>query len=148
MPSLIKWIDIGIDASVHDGESAIPAAAGARFEAASLSEQLGYAPGEAADEDVLAMAQWLIERVNEQLQWEDEPWFEVRAKGLSVSALMGPGTVDEASWNSVLDRFVAVCALYGNHGARSEIGQRVERAMLSWFPSSDPRQVRLRAARH
>lgn len=146
MARSIKWIDVGIDADVHDGEMSRPAAAAARFDAESLATQLGYDPKKIQDEDALAMAQMLAERVNCAVSWADEPWVVTRLRADSARSITGPGTIDEDSWNYLVSQFEEICQLYGNVEARSGIGQAVERAMVGWFtsnaPATRPRQTR------
>jgi hypothetical protein len=139
MSEKIKWIEICVDADVDDGtgSGARPAAAACRFKFEDISEQMGYAKGEAQKEDALAMALLMVERVGAELEWADEPWTSVSAKGGCAIAAVGPGTVDAASWSVLLSKFEAVCRLYGSDGARSEIGEPIEKARLSWFGGRD-----------
>lgn len=146
MARSIKWIDVGVDADVHDGEMTRPAAAAARFEVSGLAREMGYEPSEVEDEDALAMGRKILERLNDSVRWADEPWIVVRRYGDCVRALTGPGTVDLASWEEVVEAFAQTCARHGHHGARAEVGMGIESAMTGWFSSTPPPEPRRRGA--
>lgn len=145
----IEWIDIELDADVgvEEAERLAPAAAAARFRLDDLASHLGYKPGAAGDDDALGLAQMLIERVGENLKWEEAPWVLSRIEGSTARGIMGPGAVSGESWDALVERFTEVCELYGNHSARSVVGQTIEQARVDWFPPPDAKPRRSARAR-
>lgn len=145
MTCLIKWIDVGIDAEVHDGDTPRLGAAAVRFDAKKLATEMGYDLDLFKVEDALAIAQLIAERVNCLVSWADEPWVVTRLSGDSALAITGPGTIDMDAWNYLVSQFEEVCQLYGNKSVRSEIGQTVESAMVDWFHAENNPPVKARS---
>jgi len=130
------WIDVGVDADVHDGSRAIPSAACARFSARALAKELGW-KDEAVDEAAgLAMGKSVAEAIRNSLSWADEPWVDARMESGVALCVMGPGVVDEASWRALCFKVVKIGARFGHEGFRSEIGLDLKTARGRWFGAS------------
>lgn len=143
----LKFVEVGVDAEVFDGERSLPGAAAARFELADLADRMGYAPSEIKSEDVLAMGSLILGRLAESLTWADEPWRECKIKGSSVVAVMGPGTVDALSWAVLMEQFKQISDLYGHKGRHMALGETWERARSRWFPDAASSQSMAKATR-
>ena len=128
----IIWIDLGVDADLYDGHDVVPVAAGARFKVSELSLFLGYVLP-LSEQEIHQIAGELLREVSQGFIWGEEPWSMVKTKGVCVIATMGPGTIDQRSWDIVSDRFKWVCEQHKNPGARCEIGEELDVAKLSWF---------------
>lgn len=109
----VRWVEVSLDADVDDGEGGLPAKATARFSLDALACHMGYPAGEADDADALVIAEALIEHINSELEWDEEPWTECRVKGSVAAATLGPGVLDSESWRALVERFADTCALYG-----------------------------------
>lgn len=131
----VEWVDIELDADVgsEEGDRLAPAAAGARFRLEELAAHLGYKPGVAGDDDALGLAQMLVERVAESLDWAEAPWTLSRIDGSSARGIMGPGAIAPESWAALVESFQNVCEFYGNHSMRSVVGTTIEQARQNWF---------------
>lgn len=133
--SKVEWVDIELDADVgsEEGDRLAPAAAGARFRLDDLAAQLGYKPGAAGDDDALGLAQMLVERVADSLDWAEAPWTISRIDGDCARGMMGPGAIAPESWAALVESFQNVCEFYGNHSTRSVVGETIEQARQNWF---------------
>lgn len=130
------WIDVGVDADVHDGSRPIPAAACARFSAQALARELGWGEVDMDADTALAMGKSVAEMIRGSLSWADEPWVDARMDSGVALCVMGPGVVDEASWQALCSKVGAVCSRCGHEGFRAEIGMDLKTARGRWFGPS------------
>lgn len=133
-----RWIDVGVDADVHDGSRPIHAAACARFSARALARELGWGEVDIDDATVLAMGRSVAETIRDGLSWADEPWVDARMESGGALCVVGPGVVDESSWQALCTHAGEIFARCGHDGFRAEIGMDLKTARGRWFGPSAP----------